>query len=90
MKMLIVAGVFSALTCGVAAGAEADSECQIDETRRQERGERVATAPTPPRATTRSSEASRAFADATHPSTPRRRSGKTIPDAELIGRRSTL
>jgi hypothetical protein len=91
MKAILIAGVFSALTCGAAAAAEPDPECQIDETRRQARGERVATNPPPPRAVTRPNDAARTFADAdTQPVTPRRRSGKTIPDAELIGRRGAL
>jgi hypothetical protein len=88
---MIIAGAFTALTCGAAAATEADTECQIDEARRQARGERVATSPEPPpRAVTRPSETARTYAEAPPPVTTRRRNGKTIPDAELIGRRGAL
>jgi len=88
MRVVIIAGAISALTCGVAAATENQIECQAEDARSQER-ERVASIPAPPQAIVRGG--ARVLAGApTQPIAPRRRNGKTIPDAELIGPRGTL
>lgn len=91
MRVVIIAGAISALTCGVAAAAEDQIECQAEDARSQER-ERVASVPAPPQAIVRPNDGgARVLAGApTQPIAPRRRNGKTIPDAELIGPRGTL
>jgi hypothetical protein len=87
---MIVAGAFSALTCGVASASEGDIECQAEDARAQAR-ERSASVAAPPPTMVRPPESARVLAAAPTPSiAPRRRNGKTIPDAELIGPRGTL
>ncbi len=90
IRVVIIAGAISALTCGVAAASEGEIECQSEDARSEER-ERVASMPPSPQAVARPSEGARVMAGApTQPIAPRRRNGKTIPDAELIGPRGTL
>ncbi len=83
MKVLILASLLSAAAVPMAVAAENTAECQIDETRRaaQQRAAPPA-APTVARPTTAAQEARTANV--------RRRSGKRIPDAELIGPRGSL
>lgn len=89
IRVVIIAGAISALTCGVAAASEGEIECQSEDARSEER-ERVPSPPSP-QAVARPSEGARVMAGApTQPIAPRRRNGKTIPDAELIGPRGTL
>ncbi len=91
MKMWVIAGLFSAATVPAAFAVESTTECQVDDTRRaavQQRAEPAApAAPTVARPTVAQREAAPA-------ETPRletrRRSGKRIPDAELIGLRGAL
>lgn len=92
MKAWILAGMITAATAPFAAASESEIECQLEETRRatQTRSSEI---PAPPNANTivRPTAAPRDEADqAQRAAPPRRRSGKPIPDAELIGPRSTL
>lgn len=90
MRLWILAGLFSLAAAPVAAAAEATAECQLDESRRaqQQRAEQPAQ---PPASIARPTMAQRDVA-AEPPRTlaERRRTGKRIPDAELIGPRGAL
>lgn len=102
MKVLVLASVFTAAMVPFAAAAETDAPCQTEEDRRVPQVRintdvpggsappaptaRQTTAPRPTDAQVAQREAdaaARAFAE-------RRRSGKRIPDAELIGPRGAL
>jgi hypothetical protein len=87
MKAWILAGILSTATIPFASASEMTDECQLDESRRAERRNATAApaAPTVAQSTVaeRAPEPSRAQAQ-------RRRSGKHIPDAELIGVRGAL
>jgi len=90
MKVWILAGIFSAATVPFAAAAENTVECQLDDARRivEQRSETPPPAPTPGQPAV----AQRGDGDEAtpRPSADRRRSGKRIPDAELIGPRGAL
>lgn len=90
MKAWMWAGLFTVAMAPMAAAAENDVECQLDETRRVTQ-ERADAAPAPASVTgiARPAVAQRDVAEAPR-AEPRRRTGKRIPDAELIGPRSTL
>lgn len=85
MKAWVLAGVMSVVTIPFASAAETTGECQLDETRRSAQPQSAPAAPSVARPTVaeRAAEPTRAHA-------PRRRSGKHIPDAELIGVRGAL
>jgi hypothetical protein len=90
MKSVILAGVVMAVTGGGANSAQT-TDCQFEETRRQPR-ERSVTAPAPSVAPTTPRPgvgSNRAVAE-NRSDPPRRRTGKTIPDAELMGPRLAL
>lgn len=91
MKMWVLAGLFSVATVPAAFAVESTTECQVDDTRRVVE-QRIEAPPAPAAPTiARPTVAQR---DATLAETPRletrRRSGKRIPDAELIGPRGAL
>jgi hypothetical protein len=102
MKFWIMAGLFSAATVPFATVAEASAECQADESRRVphvriDGGGPGGSAPTvaAPTSAPRAPAAERAeqreaTETARAPATDRRRSGKHIPDAELIAPRGAL
>lgn len=87
MKIWILAGIFSAMTIPFAAAAETSADCQLDDARRGT--QRQAAQPQASPSTPRQALADRA-AEPARPDAPRRRSGKHIPDAELIGVRGAL
>lgn len=96
MKVWILAGLFTVVTAPFAMAAETDVECQLDESRRAVT-QRLDGAPPPARTNTaRPTVAPRDVAAAeqvdqgVRPTPDRRRSGKRIPDAELIGPRGAL
>lgn len=98
MKLWIVAGAFTAVSVPFAAAAEVSSECQVDEVRRAahvriDGGGAGGSAP-PPRAEQPQPRddqvAQREPVEAPRPAPERRRNGKRIPDAELIGPRGAL
>lgn len=89
MKVWILAGLFTAAMAPLAAASENALECQLDDTRRAAAPR--AEAPATPAPAARPAAAPRVAAEqAPRPETPRRRNGKRIPDAELIGPRGAL
>jgi hypothetical protein len=89
MKVWILAGLFTAAMAPLASASESTLECQLDDTRRATAPR--AEAPPTPAPTARPTVAPRETAEqATPRETARRRSGKRIPDAELIGPRGAL
>ncbi|MGE0743497.1 MAG: hypothetical protein AB7O98_19355 [Hyphomonadaceae bacterium] len=93
MKVWILAGLFTVATVPFAAAAEVTAECQLDESRRatQERSDVAPAAPALP-SVARPVVAQRdaVTETAARAGGERRRSGKRIPDAELIGPRGAL
>jgi hypothetical protein len=88
MKVWILAGLFTAAFAPLAAAAESTAECQLDDARRA--AQTRADAPAPSAATARPTVATRAEGAAPRSGAARRRSGKRVPDAELIGPRGAL
>ncbi len=89
MKVWILAGLLTAAMAPFAAASETTVECQLDDTRRAAAPRTEA--PAPPAPTARPTAAPRVAAEqAPRPEAPRRRNGKRIPDAELIGPRGAL
>ena len=91
MKFLVLVGLFSAAAIPMASASESTEACQVDDTRR------VAEAPEAPEAPTvpippagRPNVAQRDAEPQVRQDAVRRRSGKRIPDAELIGPRRAL
>jgi len=90
MQVLILAGLLSA-TAPMTTGAEGALECQIEDSRRAEQTRLDAPTPAPTVQATRPAVTPRETAEQTaRPDSQRRRSGKRIPDAELIGPRGAL
>ncbi|MCX7357127.1 MAG: hypothetical protein NT015_03110 [Alphaproteobacteria bacterium] len=92
MKVLLLAGLITAATVPFAAAAENEIDCQAT-TRRAAAEERLDQAPASPAVNTvRPAVVQRdANADAPRPAVAeRRRSGKPIPDAQLIQPRGAL
>jgi hypothetical protein len=91
MKVWVLAGLFTVITAPFAAAAETDAECQLDETRRaaEQRIDGAAAAPSTARPTVAQRDLSPAE-QAVRSTVERRRNGKRIPDAELIGPRGAL
>lgn len=88
MKVWVLAGLFTALMSPMAAASEDTIECQIDDTRRAEQTRMDAP---PPQSPARAAATVRETAEqAPRQEVQRRRSGKRIPDAELIGPRLVL
>jgi len=106
MKLWVLAGMFTAATAPFAAAAESSAECQLDQTRRPVMarsadeppgGGSAPTATTTARPTVTPREAAaaaelaqRELTEAQRRVAERRRNGKPIPDAELIGPRRAL
>lgn len=92
MKVLVLAGLFTAATIPFAAASETTIECQVDDMRREAtqtvQPQPQAPAPTVARPTSVTREA--AADPAARVPADRRRGGKRIPDAELIGPRGAL
>lgn len=91
MKTWMAAGLFTAAMAPMAYAAESAEACQVDDARRAAQ-ERAETPPVPSSvaAMARPTIAQRDVTEAPARTEPRRRTGKRIPDAELIGPRSTL
>lgn len=87
MKVLVLAGLITVAMTPLAFAGEDTTECQLDETRRAEqRPEAPATT-----AVARPTIAQRDVVEPViRPPAERRRSGKRIPDAQLIGPRGAL
>jgi hypothetical protein len=97
MKVWLLAGAITVVTVPFASAAEA--ECQVDDTRRQvqvriDNGSPGGSAPTVARPTVAPRDPAPEMAqredDEPQRRVDRRRSGKPIPDAELIGPRRAL
>jgi hypothetical protein len=92
MKAWVLAGLFTVVTAPVAFAGEDTTECQLDETRRASTQRSDTVAPTIARPTVAQREV--APDPAPRPTGPsgvdRRRNGKRIPDAQLIGPRGAL
>jgi hypothetical protein len=94
MKVLVLAGLITAATAPFAMAADSEIECQ-GETRRAPAEQRLDAPPPAPGAAAatpaRPTVAQREAPDTQRPAaTERRRNGKRIPDAELIGPRGAL
>jgi len=101
MKLWALAGLFTVAAVPFAGAADAAPECQVDDTRRSpvmriDGGAPGGSAPVvqtaQPTAARETPEqvAQREAAEAARAAAERRRSGKRIPDAELIAPRRTL
>jgi len=102
MKLFILAGLFTAAAIPFAGAAEAAADCQVEDTRRAthvriDGGGPGGSAPsqaapqaTAPRDAASEQAAAREAAQAARATAERRRNGKRIPDAELIGPRGAL
>jgi hypothetical protein len=92
MRVLVLAGLFTAVTAPMAMASENTIDCQMDDTRRASAEQRLDTAPPPAPATTvaRPTVAQAQPAETPRPATERRRNGKRVPDAELIAPRGVL
>lgn len=87
MKVPVLAVAFTAALCPMAMASEGGADCDVDDVRRatQQSLETPAPAPTVARPTVAQRDAPPA-----RPAPDRRRNGKRIPDAELIGPRGAL
>lgn len=87
MRVLLLAGFFSAILAPGAFAIEDTKACELDDTRRTAEE----SAPPPPTAVRRAEAPPRAVAaEPARTSPARRRGGKRIPDSELIGPRGAL
>lgn len=89
MKFWVLVGFFSAAAIPMAAASESSADCQVDDTRPAVQQRADAPPPAPPANAARPTLAQGAETPA-RPELSRRRTGKRIPDAELIGPRGTL
>jgi hypothetical protein len=92
MKVWMLAALFTAAMAPAAWADESTAECQLDESRRAPPPRTETAAPAALATTVRPAVAPRETAEqmATRAEASRRRSGKRIPDAELIGPRGAL
>jgi hypothetical protein len=88
MKVWVLAGLFTVAMAPVAFAGEDTTECQLDETRRA--AEQRAEAPAAPTAARPTVAQRDVIEPIVRPPVDRRRSGKRIPDALLIGPRGAL
>jgi hypothetical protein len=92
MRVLVLAGLFTAVTAPMAMAGENTIDCQMD-TRRASAEQRLDVTPPPAPGTptiARPTVAQAQPAEAPRPATERRRNGKRVPDAELIAPRGVL
>lgn len=87
MKVSVLTVLFSVAACPFAVAAESAADCELDETRREAHARAEPAPPAPPAA--RPTLAQRE-AEAQPARPERRRNGRPIPDAELIGPRGAL
>jgi hypothetical protein len=89
MKVFVLAGALAAVAFPAAAAADIGEPCPVEETRSSLAPDRAEPVSTPaPTAPSRQSTAQRE--PESRAETTRRRSGKRLPDAELIGPRGAL
>lgn len=89
MKVLVLAGLLGSSPLAAAEPAESTIACRVEETQRAA-GTRVQSAPAAQAARTAPGAQRSDMADVQRPESPRRRSGKPIPDAELMRPRLAL
>ena len=92
MKMWLLAGLITVATIPVASALESVTDCQVDESRRDARDvqrDRIDPPASPAVSTARTTVATR-DTNSRPEQQQRRRSGKRVPDAELIGPRGAL
>jgi len=89
MRLWFVLGAFAAAALPMSAAAEPTEVCQNEEAR-SVAPERSEAAPAPQRSVARPTVAQRDVTDVARGEAPRRRNGKRVPDAELIGPRGAL
>ncbi len=93
MRVLVLAGLFTAVTAPMAMAGENPIDCQMDDTRRAQAEQRLedVTPPAPATATVaRPTVAQAQTAETPRPASERRRNGKPVPDAQLIAPRGVL
>ena len=90
MKVLMLAGALAAVAFPTAAAAEAVAPCQTEDARSSMTSDRVeqTVSPAPPAIARQAAAARETAEQRSEPA--RRRSGKRVPDAELIGPRGAL
>ncbi|OQW61563.1 MAG: hypothetical protein A4S17_09235 [Proteobacteria bacterium HN_bin10] len=90
MRVLLLAGLFTAATAPFAVASEDVIACQGEDIRRT-RAEQRLDAPAPAPAPVRPAAEQREAADAARPAaSDRRRGGKPVPDARLMSPRGVL
>ena len=92
MRVLVLAGLFTAVATPMAMASEDTIDCQLD-TRRAPAEQRIDDATPPPPATAtvaRPTVAQAQPAETPRPASERRRNGKPVPDAQLIAPRGVL
>lgn len=93
MKMWVLAALITVATVPVASAFESTTDCQVDDSRRETRVEQRERSdpPASPAATTARTTALATRDTNSRPEQQqRRRNGKRVPDAELIGPRGAL
>jgi hypothetical protein len=92
MKVWVLAGLFTVATAPMAFAAEDATECQLDDARRATQQQTEQPAPTIGRPTVAERDVTVVPGAALPARAPaeRRRNGKRIPDAQLIGPRGAL
>jgi hypothetical protein len=91
MKVWVLAGLFTVATAPLAFAAEDTTECQLDDARRSAQQQVEAPAsPTIARPTVAEREVADPAPVPARAPAERRRNGKRIPDAQLIGPRGAL
>jgi hypothetical protein len=88
MKVPVLTVLITAATCAFASAAETSVDCQVDDSRRTAAEQRTEETRQAAANTARPTVAQREAAE--RPAPERRRNGKRIPDAELIGPRGAL
>lgn len=93
MKVLVLAGALAAVAFPAAAAAEVIEPCRTQDAETStaliDRAE-TTSAPAPVAPVARQPSATQRVANETRTEAPRRRSGKRVPDSELIGPRGAL
>ena len=92
MKTWVLAALITVVTVPVASAFESTTDCQVDDSRREtrtEQRERV-DPPASPAATTAHTTVATRDPNSRQEQQQRRRNGKRVPDAELIGPRGAL
>jgi hypothetical protein len=92
MKMWVLAALITVVTIPVASALESTTDCQVDDSRRETRTEQRERTdpPVSPAANVARTTVATRDPNSRPEQQQRRRSGKRVPDAELIGPRGAL